>query len=126
MDAAAVTDGADLATAPLVHHSALDYNIVIDLEQSAQLTEINFTTRVVGGSDAVYRYKLEGSADGQHWTQLVDGSSNNVVGYVANPISDTGHYRYVRMTVNNIVNVHNGQNALWADGIIELAVFGTP
>lgn len=126
LDAAAVTDGADLATAPLVHHSALDYNIVIDLEQSAQLTEINFTTRVVGGSDAVYRYKLEGSADGQHWTQLVDGSSNNVVGYVANPISDTGHYRYVRMTVNNIVNVHNGQNALWADGIIELAVFGTP
>ncbi|MGN7165379.1 RICIN domain-containing protein [Paenibacillus cellulositrophicus] len=126
LDAAAVTDGADLATAPLVHHSALDYKIVIDLEQSAQLSEINFTTRVVGGSDAVYRYKLEGSADGQHWTQLVDGSENGVVGYVANPISDSGHYRYVRLTVNNIINVHNGQNALWADGIIELAVFGTP
>jgi hypothetical protein len=126
LDAKAVTDGSDLATAPRVQHSALGYNIVIDLEQNALLSEINLTTRVVLGSDAVYRYKLEGSADKSSWTQLVDGSANNVVGFVTNPITDTGHYRYVRLTVSNIINVHNGQVATWADGIIELAVYGTP
>ncbi|QKS47615.1 family 43 glycosylhydrolase (plasmid) [Paenibacillus cellulosilyticus] len=126
LDASAVTDGADLASSPKVQHSSLGYNIVVDLEQSAQLSEINLTTRVVLGSDAVYRYKLEGSVDNQNWTELVDGSANNVVGFVTNPIADTGHYRYVRLTVNNMINVHTGQGAAWADGIIELAVLGTP
>lgn len=126
LDAKAVTDGADLSSSPWVQHGALGYNIVIDLEQAAKLSEINLTTRVVLGSDAVYRYKLEGSKDNQSWTPLADGSANNVVGFVTNPIADTGHYRYIRLTVSNIINVHNGQGATWADGIIELAVFGTP
>ncbi|RIX59528.1 hypothetical protein D3P08_05135 [Paenibacillus nanensis] len=126
LDAKAVTDGADLASAPRVQHASLPYHIVIDLEQAAELSEINLTTREVNGSDAVYRYTLEGSLDNESWTELADGSANNVVGFVTNPISDSGHYRYVRLTVNQIINVHNGQGATWADGIIELAVFGTP
>ncbi|MGQ4666063.1 OmpL47-type beta-barrel domain-containing protein [Metabacillus halosaccharovorans] len=125
-NATAVTDGADLGASKRVSHNSLPYNIVIDLEQSAKLSEINFTTRLVGGSDAVYRYTLEGSMDNKNWTQIVDGSENNVVGFVTNPISDTGHYRYIRLTVNEIINVHNGQGATWADGIIEMAVYGTP
>jgi hypothetical protein len=126
LDATAATDGADLATSPRVQHSSASYNLVIDLEQSSRLSEINLTTRVVAGSDAVYRYRLEGSADNESWTLLADGSANNVVGFVTNPIADDGLYRYVRLTVNGIINVHTGQGATWADGIIELAVFGTP
>ncbi|MBY9080678.1 chitobiase/beta-hexosaminidase C-terminal domain-containing protein [Paenibacillus sp. HN-1] len=126
LDAAAVTDGEDLASSPRVQHSSMGYNIVIDLEQYARLSEINLTTREVNGSDTVYRYTLEGSRDNTNWTVLVDGSANNVVGFVTNPISNEGHYRYVRLTVNSVINVINGQSATWADGIIELAVFGTP
>lgn len=126
LDATAVTDGADLASSPRVQHSSWGYNIVIDLERSAQLSEINLTTREVNGSDTVYRYTLEGSMDNANWTVLVDGSANNVAGFVTNPISDEGHYRYVRLTVNNVINVINGQGATWADGIIELSVLGTP
>lgn len=126
LDATAVTDGADLASSPRVQHSSLPYHIVVDLENPAQISEINLTTRIVMGSDAVYRYKLEGSKDNESWTQLVDGSQNNVVGFITNPIADNGQYRYIRLTVNEIINAHNGQGATWADGIIELAVFGDP
>ncbi|RAV05168.1 hypothetical protein DQG13_04100 [Paenibacillus sp. YN15] len=126
LDATAVTDGADLASSPRVQHTSLPYSMVIDLEQPSRLSEINLTTRIVTGSDTVYRYTLEGSLDNGTWTQLVDGSANNVSGFVANPVTDTGRYRYVRLTVHNIINVHTGQSAIWADGIIELAVFGTP
>ncbi|MHA6531508.1 chitobiase/beta-hexosaminidase C-terminal domain-containing protein [Paenibacillus sp. BAC0078] len=126
LDGAAVTDGADLSSSSWVSHSSLGYNIVIDLEQYAKLSEINLTTREVNGSDTAYRFTLEGSKDKENWTKLVDGSANNVVGFVTNPITDAGNYRYVRLTVNEVINVMNGQNATWADGIIELAVFGTP
>ncbi len=126
LDAVAVTDGADLSSSPRVQHGTLGYNLVIDLEQYALISEINLTTREVNGSDAVYRFTLEGSADNENWTELADGSDNNVVGFITNPIVDAGHYRYVRLTVNHIINVHNGQGATWADGILELAVYGTP
>ncbi|WP_018750585.1 chitobiase/beta-hexosaminidase C-terminal domain-containing protein [Paenibacillus sanguinis] len=126
VDATAVTDGADLATAARVSHSTLPYDLVIDLEQPAQLSEINLTTRLVGGSDVAYRYTLEGSLDQENWSILADGSENNVVGFVTHALSDASRYRYVRLTVNQIINVHNGQSAVWADGVIELAVFGTP
>jgi len=126
LDAAAVTDGADLASSPRVQHSSLPYSIVIDLEQPARISEINLTTRIVLGSDTVYRYTLEGSTDNTTWTALADGSQNNVSGFITHRITDSGHYRYVRLTVHQIINVHTNQNATWADGIIELAVFGTP
>jgi F5/8 type C domain. len=90
LDAQAVTDGADLASSPRVQHSSLGYNIAIDLGQSAQLSEVNLTTREVTGSDAAFRYTLEGSADKATWKLLTDGSQNNVTGFVTNPISDTG------------------------------------
>ncbi len=126
LNASAATDGADLASSPQLNHAALPYSVVIDLEQSSQLKEINFTTRLVGGSDTVFRYTLSGSQDNQNWTQLVDGSQNNVLGFVTNPISNDSPFRYVRLTVTSIKNVHNGNDAVWADGLIELAVFGTP
>ncbi|MHA7964525.1 chitobiase/beta-hexosaminidase C-terminal domain-containing protein [Paenibacillus sp. CAU 1782] len=126
LNATAATDGADLASSPQLNHATLPYSVVVDLEQASQLSEINFTTRLVGGSDTVFRYTLSGSQDNQNWTQLVDGSQNNVVGFVTNPISNNSPFRYVRLTVNSIKNVHNGNDAVWADGLIELAVFGTP
>ncbi|WP_101808962.1 chitobiase/beta-hexosaminidase C-terminal domain-containing protein [Paenibacillus pasadenensis] len=126
LDATAVTDGADFASSPRVQHKAAGYNIVIDLAQASQLSEINFTTREVGGSDTAYRFKLEGSMDNANWTLLTDGSQNNVVGFVTNPVTDESLYRYVRLTVDNVINVFNGNSAIWADGIIELSVYGTP
>lgn len=78
------------------------------------------------GSDTAYRFKLEGSRDKQSWVELVDGSQNPVVGFVTNPIADNRQHRYVRLTVTDVLNVHNGNRALWADGIIELEVLGVP
>lgn len=126
LDASAVTDGADLAASSHAKHASLPYSVVIDLEQSSRISEIHFTTYWHKGSDTVFRYTLSGSQDNQNWTELVNGSQNNVIGFVTNPITNNSPFRYVRITVTGVKNIRNGNDALWADGLIELAVLGTP
>ena len=48
------------------------------------------------------------------------------VGFLILNIEDPASYRYLRLRVYGVVNVHKGNSAMWADGIYEFAAFGTP
>lgn len=126
-NAALITDGADLSSSGYFQGKNFPYTVTVDLGKTAVISEINLSTWLVGGSETAWHYKLEGSADGESYTLLEDGSSNWRVGFTVDKITDSTPRRYVKFTVTGLFNVHNSDaGADWADGLIELAVFGTP
>ena len=70
----------------------------------------------LGGTDRVYRYKIEGSSDGKTFTTLADRTGNTQPGTTLDALS--GQARYVRVTVT-------GSSRGWA-AIQQVGVFGSP
>ena len=129
---AVITDGADMGSGISFFRAAdqpnsTPYHITIDLETPAVIREVTLSAHLVPGSDTAYRFMYHASLDGENWVTLVDGSNNFTPGFLIHKINDQNPYRYFRMTVLGLRNiVNNNAGANWADGIIELAVYGTP
>jgi hypothetical protein len=123
---ARVSDGGDMSDSGFFRGSEYPYSITIDLGTPSVLTEINLTSHIVGGSETAYSYVYEGSADGETWTELLNGTNNFKPGFTIDEISGAVPYRYLKTTVYGVTNVRNNSSANWAEGIIELAVYGTP
>ncbi len=126
-----ITDGADFDSSVYFQKSSnaptgAPYMFIIDMQKEAKISEINLSTRLVNGSEAAYKYTIEGSTDGKSYKMLVDGRQNWQVGFLILNIEDPTSYKYLRLRVYGIVNVHKGNSAMWADGIYEFAAFGTP
>lgn len=126
-----ITDGADLASSAFFQKAenaptGAPYMLTIDMQKNAKISEINLSTRLVNGSEAAYKYTIEGSLDGKSYTMLVDGRTNWQVGFLIMNIEDPASYRYLRLRVYGIVNVHKNNPAMWADGIYEFTAFGIP
>ena len=96
------------------------------MQKKARISEINLSTRLVNGSEAAYKYTIEGSPDGKSYKMLVDGRTNWQVGFLILNVEDPTAYRYLRLRIYGVVNIHKGNSAMWADGIYEFAAFGTP
>lgn len=126
-----ITDGADLDSSAYFQKSSnaatgTPYMFTIDMQKEAKISEINLSTRLVNGSETAYKYTIEGSLDGKNYKMLVDGRTNWQLGFLILNIEDTASYRYLRLRVYGVVNVHKGNSAMWADGIYEFTAFGTP
>lgn len=126
-----ITDGADLDSSSYFQKSSntptgTPYMFIIDMQKEAKISEINLATRLVNGSEAAYKYTIEGSLDGKNYKKLIDGRQNWQVGFLILNIEDPAIYRYLRLRIYGIVNVHKGNSATWADGIYEFSAFGTP
>lgn len=126
-----ITDGADLDSSAYFQKSSnaatgAPYMFTIDMQKEAKISEINLSTRLVNGSEAAYKYTIEGSLDGKNYKMLVDGRTNWQLGFLILNIEDPASYRYLRLRVYGVVNVHKGNSAMWADGIYEFTAFGTP
>ena len=131
MQADCITDGADLESSTYFQKSSnaatgAPYMFTIDMKKEAKISEINLSTRLVNGSEAAYKYTIEGSLDGKNDKTLVDGRTNWQLGFLILNIEDPASYRYLRLRVYGVVNVHKGNSAMWADGIYEFTAFGTP
>lgn len=122
--ASVVTDGADLNSSPFFKGERLPYSLTIDMEQEAEIAEINFATRLTGGSETAYKYTIEASVDGKNYKPIVDNMDNWQVGFHILKVEDKNPYRYLRLNVYEILNVHNNNSAEWADGIYEITAFG--
>ena len=126
-----ITDGASLESSAFFQKSSnaatgTPYILAVDMQKNARISEINLSTRLVNGSEAAYKYTIEGSTDGKSYKMLVDGRQNWQIGFLILNIEDPASYRYLRLRVYGVVNVHKGNSAMWADGIYEFAAFGTP
>jgi len=136
-DAAKADDGTDddngvddSATAPGNYYKpaaeSVPFTWEVDLQQAVALSRVNLTTKLVGGSETSYSYTIDASLDRKTYTTVYDGTSNKAVGFQSDAITSTTPYRYVRITVKDVVNVQNDNRALWARGLAEVTVFGSP
>lgn len=121
-----VTDGASLNSSCYFEGGTFPYTLTIDMQQKMKISEINLSTKLVGGSETAYQYTIEGSLDGGSYTTLVDGTHNWEVGFQILDIDDQSTYRYLRLNVLRILNVHNNNSATWAEGVYEITAFGNP
>ena len=78
------------------------------------------------GKHVFHEYTIEGSRDGKSYKMLVDGKLNWQVGFLILNIEDPSLYRYLRLRVYGVVNVHKNNSPMWADGIYEFAAYGKP
>ena len=124
--ASCITDGADMNSSVYFQNSTYPYVLTIDMQKKAKISELNLSTKVVNGWETAYKYTIEGSVDGEHFQTLVDGTDNWQVGFQILPVTDSSVYRYLRLTVLRIINVHNNNPATWADGVYELTAYGMP
>lgn len=131
INADCITDGANLESSAYFQKSSSatvsdPYLFTIDMQKEAKISEINLSTRLVNGSETAYKYTIEGSLDKKSYTMLVDGRTNWQIGFLILNIDHPAPYRYLRLRVYDIVNVHQNNSAMWADGIYEFTAFGTP
>lgn len=103
--------------------ASVPFSYTIDLEEVYDLNRFDLSTRLCNGSETYYQYRVEGSNDKVNWEQILDESSNTTAAFRSNPVS--GSYRYVRLTVDNVVNAHNGNGAAWAAGLVEVEVYAS-
>ncbi len=119
-----VTDGAAMNSSCYFQGGSYPYSLTIDMQKVARISEINLATRLVNGSETAYQYTIEGSIDGENYNMLVDGTKNWTVGFHILPIEDQSYYRYLRLNVFRVINVHNNNSATWAEGVYEFSAFG--
>ena len=125
-----ITDGCSTASAPAYKKGSstsvgTPYMLTVDLGKATPLNEILLSTNMVNGSEAAYKYVIEASTDGSHFKHIVDGTNNILPGFlVLEPNDKQTAFQYVRLRVYGIVNLNTGASGNWADGILELAVFG--
>jgi hypothetical protein len=133
----AITDGADSRdTSAKYVMSGKPTQLIIDLEKNCKLNEMVLSTHPGYGSDGSYQFVLHGSTDGQNW-QPIDLSTNGTVkdtaangwpGFVPLDIPTDTVYRYVRLTVNAVINSRNSDADIstweWGSGIYEFSVYG--
>ena len=124
-----LTDGAAMTSSPYFIYGSstpagTPYTLTVDLQEALPLREINLATRLVNGSETAYKFTIEGSVDGKQYTMLFDGKDNWTVGFQIVDVTDSSPYRYLRLHVHDLINVHNNNSARWANGIYEFTVFG--
>ncbi|HZG74953.1 MAG TPA: family 43 glycosylhydrolase, partial [Paenibacillus sp.] len=120
-DASKINDG-DYYTSWVGPQQAWPYSWTVDLGQAYSLSDIQMSWFMHSGSEAYYRYKVEGSLDGTNYTTLLDRTSGyNDYGFTANALA--GAARHVRVTVNQAVIWNNPTN-WYTPQLFEVKVFG--
>lgn len=123
-EASLLNDGIQDQESNLFSPSAVPFWWEVDLEADHAVTQIDLTPRQVGGSETYIQYNVTGSNDRKTWKTLVDEAANQSPGFRTPAVSDTGTFRYIRVNVHNVINVHNDNEADWAAGLHEVTVYG--
>lgn len=121
-----ITDGAALDNSKYFKGLRIPYSIVIDMQKKGVIKETHLSTRMINGSEAAYKYTMEGSNDNKTFTALIDGNMNWTPGFVIQKLDNQTAYRYLRLKVWRVVSVHKNNEIDWSDGIYEFTALGTP
>ncbi|OPJ57370.1 discoidin domain-containing protein [Clostridium oryzae] len=94
----------------------------VDLNATYNLSNIQISWYMMKGSEAYYKYKLEGSIDGLSYTTLLDKSSAyNDYGFTSDRLS--GKARFVRVTLVD-AKLQNNTNNWYTPQLYEVKVYG--
>lgn len=124
--ASKANDGLDSNVDNYFKSGATPFTWEVDLRGAFRLDRVNLTTKLVNGSETAYDYAVEGSLDHKTYVSLGDASGNTSVGFTTHEITTDSPIRYVRVSVDSVTNVQNGNGAAWARGFSEVTVYGTP
>ncbi|KAG8167523.1 hypothetical protein KVR01_003212 [Diaporthe batatas] len=123
-NASLANDGVQDREGNLFSPGAVPFWWEVDLGADHGVAQVDLTPRQVGGSETYVQYNVTGSADRKTWTTLVDEAGNQSPGFRTAAVSHAGRFRYVRVNVHSVVNVHNDDEADWAAGLHEVTVYG--
>jgi hypothetical protein len=98
------------------------YEYTVDLGDKYDLSRIDIAFRMFNGSEMYQKYKVHASNDNNNWTELYDGTANNWAAFNSSKLD--GRYRYIKLIVNEVRNVHNGNLSNgWGHGLVEVEVY---
>lgn len=127
-DASKAFDG-DYATAFQSDDKKWPFSVTTDLGTICQVRNVQASWLLNKGSEAYYKYTIEGSRDGKDWSVLVDHTNDkdtlvrNTYGFSSDLLPDAPRARYVRLTVQGAV-LHNNPNNWYPPSLYEMKVFG--
>lgn len=109
--ASAANDGTQDEPDNLFASSEVPFWWQVDLGDAYGVAQVDITPRQTGGSETYLQYNVTGSTDQENWTLLMHGTGNTAVGFLSEAVSDSGSYRYIRLNVDKVINIHNGNEA---------------
>ncbi|MBW0486658.1 hypothetical protein O181_026373 [Austropuccinia psidii MF-1] len=122
-----INDGVQNDPNNLYVPAKVPFTYEIDLGSTHTFSQVDLTTKLVGGSETAYQFTIEARAtqDASYKT-LVDLRKNTAPGFVTSSVVETQGYQYVRLNVMAIVNVLTGKEEDWQKGVAEWTIYGAP
>lgn len=105
------------------------FSVTTDLGAVSTLRNVQISWHIYKGSEAYYKYTIEGSVDGQEWHLLLDRTNDKdslvskTYGFSSDMLPDSPLARYVRLNVQKAV-LHNNPNNWYPPTIYEMKVYG--
>ncbi|PWD51325.1 hypothetical protein C8046_12300 [Serinibacter arcticus] len=93
----------------------------VDLGEARDLARIDLSWRSWNGSESRSTYSVYGSLDGTTWERIAQREANRLVAFTTDDLEGT--YRHVRVDISSVKNDHNGNDAHWAAGLVEVQVY---
>ncbi len=105
------------------------FSVTSDLGAPSKVRNVQISWSLHKGSEAYYKYTVEGSLDGKEWHVLLDRSDdkdtlvNKTYGFSSELLPDAPSVRYVRLNVLGAV-LHNNPNNWYTPTLYEVKVYG--
>ena len=104
------------------------FRVTSDLGKVSQIRNVQISWFLHKGSEAYYKYTIEGNVDAQNWRVLLDRSDDKdtlvskAYGFSSDMMPDAPLARYVRINVLGAV-LHNNPNNWYAPTLYEVKVY---
>jgi hypothetical protein len=105
------------------------FTVTTDLGTVCRVRNVQISWHLHKGSEAFYKYTVEGSSDGREWRVLLDRTDdkNTLVsktyGFSSDLLPDAPRARHVRINVHQAV-LHNNPNNWYPPTLYEVKVYG--
>ncbi|MBN1516498.1 family 43 glycosylhydrolase [Candidatus Sumerlaeota bacterium] len=105
------------------------FSVTTDLGENCTVRNVQISWHIHKGSEAYYKYTIEGSADGDQWRLLLDRTDekdtvvSKTYGFSSDILPDASEARYVRINVQRAV-LHNNPNNWYPPTLYEVKVYG--
>lgn len=127
-DAGKAFDG-DYETAFQSDDKTWPFTVATDLGAPCAVTNVQISWHLHKGSEAFYKYAIEGSLDGKTWRVLLDRTDekdprvSKTYGFTSDLLPEAPTARFVRVNVIRAV-LHNNPNNWYPPTLYEMKVFG--